>query len=971
MARNGRTVLRGGGVMGDMIRRFDWNTTPLGPVDSWPSPLTTLVGVMLAAKQPMFVTWGTELTTIYNDGYVDLLGSKHPAALGAPFLQVWAETRDALQPLIDQVLAGDPVHMDDISLLIEREGREPEAHFAFSYTPVRDDDKVQGFFCPCTETTDQILAERRQAFRLSLEDDLRSNQDPRSIVATAVKALGRQLGVNRVGYGEMQADDRTVLLVSGYEDGVAPNSGAVQLDDFGEAAADFQRRGETLFSADVDAEPTYDAAAWASIETRAFVSVPLVRNGRLKAMLYVNSKEPRRWSPGDVALIEGVAARVWDAVERAQAEARVRIGEATLRAVLDTLPVGVLIAEAPSGRIIGHNVRAEAILRHGVMPARPGEGAPRWVGFHEDGRPVTPGEWPLLKVIRDGEPLSELEVDYQRGDGSRAWVGFAGAPMRDAEQRLVGGVVVVSDIDARKRSEQLLAAARDAAEEANVAKSTFIANMSHELRTPLSAIIGYSEMLQEEMEDGAEAGDLAPDMRKIEGNARHLLGLINDVLDLSKVESGKMEVYAEIFDIAVAVHEVAETVQTLVGKKANRFELVLAPDLGDMQSDLTKVRQILLNLLGNAAKFTEDGTITLAVSREATRAGDERIVFCVSDTGIGMTPEQLEKLFRRFQQADSSTTRRFGGTGLGLSLTKAFADLLGGEVEVASRHGRGSSFTVRLPSTYVAPLEDQSPPEADAASPAPQAALHRDLVLVIDDDADQRALMTRFLHREGFHARTATGGREGLALARELRPRAILLDVMMPGIDGWSVLSALKADPDLTDIPVVMVTFVDQRGLAASLGAADYVLKPVRWDRFKAVMDRFRPATGTVLVIDDDDDTRARLRAFLKKDGWVVIEAENGKVGLDSVVATRPEVILLDLTMPVMDGFTFLQLLRARPDCHDIPVVVLTARDLTREDRRRLGGANQILHKGDVSLRAVAERLHRLTAETEAVQNGE
>ena len=966
MARSSGIVLRGGGVMGDMMRGFDWASTPLGPVESWPSPLKTLVGVMLAAKQPMFVAWGAELTLLYNDGYVDLLGSKHPA-LGVPFLRVWAETRDALQPLIDQVLAGEPVHLDDISLLIEREGREPEAHFAFSYTPIRDqDDGIQGFFCPCTETTDQVLAERRQAFRLSLEDDLRSNQDPRTIVAIAIKALGRQLGANRVGYGEMQADERTVLLVSGYEDGVASNSGAVQIDDFGGAAADRQRRGETLLSGDITTEPSYDAAAWASIETRAFVSVPLVRNGRLKSILYVNQKEPRRWSPEDVSLIEGAAARVWDAVERAQAEARVREGEATLRTVLDTLPVGVLIAEAPSGRIIGHNVRAEAILRHGVMPARPGEGVPRWVGFHEDGRPVAPAEWPLIKVVRDGEPFSELEVDYQRGDGSRAWIGFAGAPMRDADQRLMGGVVVVSDIDARKRSEQLLAAARDAAEEANVAKSTFIANMSHELRTPLSAIIGYSEMLQEEMEDGAEVGDLAPDMRKIEGNARHLLGLINDVLDLSKVESGKMEVYAEEFDIAVAVQEVAETVRTLVDKKANKLELVLAPDLGTMRSDLIKVRQILLNLLGNAAKFTEGGTITLTVSRERSQGSDERVALRVSDTGIGMTPEQVDKLFRRFQQADSSTTRKFGGTGLGLSLTKAFADLLGGAVEVASEHGRGSSFTVRLPSTYVASLEDQSSAEPNTQSPA---ASLRDLVLVIDDDADQRALMTRFLHREGFNARTAAGGKEGLSLARELRPRAILLDVMMPGVDGWSVLSALKADPDLAEIPVVMVTFVDQRGLAASLGAADYVLKPVRWERFKAVMDRFRPAAGTVLVIDDDDDTRERLRGFLKKDGWAVIEAENGSVGLDSVVATRPEVILLDLTMPVMDGFTFLQRLRDRPDCRDIPVVVLTARDLTRDDRLRLGGANQILHKGDVSLRAVVERLHRLTAETHTVQN--
>ncbi len=719
--------------MGEMIRRFDWGATPLGPVESWPSSLTTIAGVMLAARQPMFIAWGAELTMLYNDGYLDLLGSKHPAALGAPFLRVWAETRDALQPLIDRVLAGDPVHMDDITLLIEREGREPEAHFAFSYTPIIDqDDTVQGFFCPCTETTDQILAERRQSFRLSLEDDLRSNQDPRAIVAIAVKALGRQLGANRAGYGEMQADDRTVLLVSGYEDGVASNSGTVQIEDFGAAAASLLRRGETLLSADVTAEPTFEAAAWASIETRAVVAVPLVRDGRLKAILYVNQREPRRWSPEDVALIEGVASRVWDAVERAQAEARFRAGESTLRTVLDTLPVGVLIAEAPSGRIIGHNVRAEAIFRHSVMPARPGEGVPRWIGFHEDGRPVMPAEWPLIKVIRDGEPLSELEVDYQRGDGSRAWIGFAGAPMRDADQHLVGGVVVVSDIDARKRSEQLLAAARDAAEEANVAKSTFIANMSHELRTPLSAIIGYSEMMQEEIEDGAEVGDLAPDMRKIEGNARHLLGLINDVLDLSKVESGKMDVYAETSTSRPCVREVATRSDARRARRATP-RARLAPDLGDMRSDLTKVRQILLNLLGNAAKFTEGGTVTLA--RRATSARRTTVVFRVSDTGIGMTEEQLAKLFQRFQQADSSTTRRFGGTGLGLSLTKAFADMLGGDGrgrEPARARAAASRCACRPP-TRPPPTEHGDGPEDP-----PREPVERDLVLVIDDDADQR-----------------------------------------------------------------------------------------------------------------------------------------------------------------------------------------------------------------------------------------
>lgn len=501
-------------------------------------------------------------------------------------------------------------------------------------------------------------------------------------------------------------------------------------------------------------------------------------------------------------------------------------------------------------------------------------------------------------------------------------------------------------------------AARDAAEQANTAKSAFIANMSHELRTPLSAIIGYSEMLQEEMADGVPSADLEPDVRKIEGNARHLLGLINDVLDLSKVESGKMDVYPEAFDLEPVIRDVAATAQTLVDRKGNRLEVRIAPGLGRMFSDLTKVRQILLNLLSNAAKFTENGTVTLSVDRELFE-GRDHVVFQVVDTGIGMTAEQLDKLFQRFVQADISTTRKYGGTGLGLSLTKALGEILGGSVGVESREGVGSTFTVRFPASY---RTGEAPPAPDAED---VGATGGDLVLVIDDDADQRALMTKFLHREGFKVRTAADGDTGLALARGLKPRAILLDVMMPGVDGWSVLSALKADPGLADIPVVMVTFVEQRALAASLGAADYVMKPVRWDRFKNVMDRFRPPEGDALVIDDDPDSRARLRKALERDGWAVREAENGRDGLDRLDAAQPGVVLLDLTMPVMDGFKFLERMRARPDCAAVPVVVLTALDLTWEDRRRLRGASQILHKGDVSMRDLAERLHGLTATVE------
>ncbi len=515
----------------------------------------------------------------------------------------------------------------------------------------------------------------------------------------------------------------------------------------------------------------------------------------------------------------------------------------------------------------------------------------------------------------------------------------------EANRILVDNQAALSDANAEAR------AAKEAAEQANVAKSVFIANMSHELRTPLSAIIGYSEMMIEEVEDGSDAAAFGADLRKIEGNARHLLGLINDVLDLSKVESGKMDVYPEAFDLEPVIRDVATTARTLVEKKANRLDLRIAPGLGRMVSDLTKVRQILLNLLSNAAKFTERGIVTLSADRDIVD-GNEQVVFTVSDTGIGMTEEQLSRLFQRFVQADISTTRKYGGTGLGLSLTKALSTMLGGTISVESAEGRGTIFTVRLPAAYQA---------VTVAEPDDVTAGDGDLVLVIDDDADQRALMTKFLHREGFKVRTVGDGVAGLALARETRPRAILCDVMMPGIDGWSVLSALKADPDLNEIPVIMVTFVEQRALAASLGASDYVMKPVRWDRFKAVMDRYRPPEGAVLVIDDDADARARIRKALERDGWTVNEAENGREGLEQLAVSRPGLVLLDLTMPVMDGFSFLEAMRAKPECAAIPVVVLTALDLTWEDRRRLHGASQILHKGDVSMRSLAERLTKLT----------
>ncbi|HKA36314.1 MAG TPA: ATP-binding protein, partial [Thermoanaerobaculia bacterium] len=388
--------------------------------------------------------------------------------------------------------------------------------------------------------------------------------------------------------------------------------------------------------------------------------------------------------------------------------------------------------------------------------------------------------------------------------------------------------------------------ARDSAEAANRAKSAFLANMSHELRTPLNAIIGYSEMLEED----AQASGNAPfvsDLQKIRAAGKHLLGLINDVLDLSKVEAGKMKLFLETFDVERVVEEVVSTASALMEKNGNKLVVSCAPHVGQLREDITKVRQVLLNLLSNAAKFTEKGTVSLDVTRENDVAGTW-VVFRVRDTGIGMTPEQLGKLFQAFTQADGSTQRKYGGTGLGLALSRKFCVMMGGDINAESEPGKGSTFTMRLPGdvenvdgeatsihlsvkkrlSQLVALPEKAPAAAHAA---------RRSMLVIDDDPSVCELMTRLCGKEGFEVLTAANGEDGLKLAREKRPNLITLDVVMPGIDGWSVLKTLKTDPQLSGIPVVMITISDERERGLALGAADYLVKPVDRNRLAGVLE--------------------------------------------------------------------------------------------------------------------------------------
>ncbi len=630
---------------------------------------------------------------------------------------------------------------------------------------------------------------------------------------------------------------------------------------------------------------------------------------------------------GDPA-VEGVVNNYRDITERRRMEEEMREREEQFRSLADSIPQLAWMADA-GGSIYWYNRRWYDYT--GTTPEEMLGWGWRTVHHPDEVEGVVER---FQRAVASGEPWEDT-FPLRGGDGAyRSFLSRA-VPIRDAAGRIVRWFGTNTDVEEQRLAEQELQLTKQAAEEANQAKSLFLANMSHELRTPLNAVIGYSEMLQEEAAD-AGAADLVPDIEKIHTAGKALLSLVNDVLDLSKIEAGKMELYLEAFDVAPTIEDVITTVEPLIDKKGNTLDAHIAPDVGAMRADLTKVRQSLFNLLSNAAKFTEHGTITLSATREALD-GRDWLTFRVSDSGIGMTTEQMEKLFQPFTQADASTTRKFGGTGLGLTITRRLCQMMGGDITVESTPGRGSTFTITLPADVVEPPREQDGDDALAEAPR---ANGRNTILVVDDDPVVHDLMTRYLAKEGFQTVIASDGEQALRLARQVHPIAITLDVMMPRMDGWAVLTALKSDPLIADIPVIMLSMIDDKNLGYALGASAYMTKPIDRERLVDVLRKYRPghANETVLVVEDDPLTRTQVQQALEGEGCAVVTAENGRDALERMAETTPDVILLDLLMPEMDGFGFAEELRARAEWRAIPVIVMTSKDLTAEDRRRLNG---------------------------------
>jgi len=662
-----------------------------------------------------------------------------------------------------------------------------------------------------------------------------------------------------------------------------------------------------------------------------------------------------------------------------------RRDRAMLRALVDNLPDLIYAKDRQGRKILSNPVDVafiggsceEDILGKSDLDLFPGEVGERGFAYEQS-------------LMKTGEPVLNLEEDFVDAKGKPRWLQTSKVPLRDDDGEIIGLLGIGHDITERKKAEQQIEAhletirqknieleeARDQAIEASRAKSSFLANMSHELRTPLNAIIGYSEILLDDMDDAGEE-NYVPDVEKIRTAGNNLLSLINDILDLSKIEAGRMDLFVEEFYLDELLQEIGATIKPLVDKKSNTLVVNAPTEPVKVRLDQTKVRQIILNLLSNACKFTEDGKVLLSVDADSAHAdrSEDVLVVTVGDSGIGMSPAQMEKLFEPFSQADSSTTKKYGGTGLGLTISKLFCDMMNGSIEVRSAPGEGTTFTVTLPMRLEVTTDSVAPGRAGVLSsdersgPTSVAAKRGPVILVIDDDLSTQELASRVLTKEGYRVVTAGSGDEGLAAARNIKPMAIILDVMMPTKDGWTVLRELKDDSDLRTIPVIMQTVIDNKSLGFAIGAQDYLLKPVDHAELVATVNKYRtrPDGGRVLVVDDDAHQRELLIRLLEKAQWHVQTAVDGAEALELVAESDFDVIILDLMMPTMDGFRFLQKIKENSRWADIPVLILTSMDISKEDQSRLAGSvSGILRKATFDSGELLDLLNRYALERRA-----
>ena len=682
---------------------------------------------------------------------------------------------------------------------------------------------------------------------------------------------------------------------------------------------------------------------------REAAMIPMVARDRVVGGLNLNRMEgsaPLR--EDDIKLLESLATRAARAITTAQLmrdqamtanELEIRMTERTtelsaankfLDSMIENIPNMIFVKDAKDLRFIRLNRAGEALLgfpRHELIGKNdfdffPAEQAEHFVSGDRE-------------TLRNGNLVDIPEETIQTNNKGARILHTKKIPILDAAGEPAFLLGISEDITEAKKTQEALLQAQEAAERANRVKSQFLASMSHELRTPLNAILGFSELLSDDSTGRFDEATRRRFLDQIHSSGVHLLQLINDILDLSKVEAGQMELQLQPIEVGSLIDEARATVEPLAKSKAISLNVEPGREL-QLIADPAKVRQMLLNLLSNAIKFTPDGGRIQIRGRHV----DSWVEIAVSDTGIGIAPEDLGRLFTEFQQVDAGPARQQEGTGLGLALTRRFAELHGGQVSVESALGKGSTFTLRLP-LEAKPLRAHARLEPHLVT---AGDLMRPLVLVVDDNPQAAEILARTMGAGGFRIRVAHTGPEALTMARDLKPVAITLDILLPEVDGWEVLNRLKADEATRNIPVIVVSVVDNPALGRALGAFDYFVKPVDG---KALLSRLSQYTFTnkvksepvrVLVVDDEQANLDLLEALLKPAGFAVIRAGGGQEGIDLARSQMPNLILLDLMMPDLTGFDVVEALRADEATRSIPIMVLTAKALTDDDKKALNG---------------------------------
>ncbi len=812
--------------MAQRVRALDWAATPLGPMERWPQSLLIAVGICLSSRLPMFVWWGKELINIHNDGYVPILGARHPAALGRPARALWGEIWPDIGPQAELVMNhGQSTWNERVYLRVERHGYPEDTWFTWSYSPIRDESgSVRGLFCACTEDTPRVLAERqrdqlaeeqrraqaRDRFLLRLDDATRRLSDADEIILTSARLLGQHLSVDRCAYADIEADEDTMNLTGNYRRSEEVRSivGRLRFRDFGAEVLQLMREDKPYVVEDVDTHqpPVSSLEAYRATQIQAVICVPLHKAGKFVAAMAVHSMTPRKWRPDEVELVLSVANRCWESLQRSRVARSLGESENRFRALVNATS-DVIYQMNPDWTEMRH-LEGRDFIPDTSDPSR------TWLEKYilpEDHALVTET---IARAIRERR-IFQLEHRVRRVDGSVGWTLSRAVPIVDQRGEVLEWFGAASDVTGRKEAEQTLRASEAALKEADRRKDEFLAMLAHELRNPLAPISNSLHALNLGRDE-----DTRRRAREImERQVRQLVRLVDDLLDVSRITRGKVALQKTLVSLAEVVDAAVETVRPLLEQRG----LSVAVDIPGsiwLEADKARLAQVFANILNNAIKFSRpQGRIEISTHHEPGR-----VTVAVRDDGIGIPPAQLGSIFEMFSQVDSSVGRAQGGLGIGLTIVKSMVEMHGGEVEARSDGpGKGATFKIRLPT------RDRGT-ALDAAARAAKADARGLRLLVVDDNRDSADTLAAMLRLLGHQVELAYEGPAALNAADTFTPHAVFLDIGMPGMNGFEVCERLRASRRAREMVVVAQTGwgdAAQRARSKEAGFDHHLVKPV------------------------------------------------------------------------------------------------------------------------------------------------